>query len=166
MLWANVVKQYQHDYDGECTVIGITALRNKADVDIHNNILRSTTEAMAAVLGGCDYIGILPFDIRSDETGTLSKRIARNIHHILKHEAHFEEVANAANGAWYIEHLTDDIAKKAWKLFQDIEVKGGFCECVESGFINAELATSAKAREERLKTGEQVWVGVNKYQPA
>ncbi|PTX99051.1 methylmalonyl-CoA mutase family protein [Opitutus sp. ER46] len=115
---------------------------NKTLLDPHVNMLRVTTEALSAVLGGCDSLHIAPFDEVTGSTDDFSRRIARNVHTVLAEEFSFTQTADPAGGSWYVEKLTDELAHKAWELFQSIEAKGGYAAAVREGFLQ-KLATDA-----------------------
>ncbi|MDB5228920.1 MAG: mutA [Bacteroidota bacterium] len=94
-------------------IISETVVLHDKEKEEYNNILRNTTEAMSAILGGCDALIVNSHD--KNETG-FSRRLARNIHHILLHESYFDEINDAAKGSYYIEYLTYQFAQKAWEL--------------------------------------------------
>ena len=118
---------------------------------------------MSAAVGGANSIAVIPFDAAVKENNEFSERIARNIQVILKEEAYINKVADAAGGAYYIEALTDSLAAAAWKLFQEIEAKGGFISCIESDYIKKELELAYAEKEKAIASGNMVLVGVNKY---
>ncbi len=137
MLWKLILTQYQVEDAEYMSIHSITSSNNLTNTETHLNILRTTTEAMSAIMGGCDSLSVLPYD----KSINFSERIARNIQHILKEEAFLDKVKNPADGSYYIEQLTDEIAKNAWTLFQEVEKKGGFLSCLESNFIKDEINT-------------------------
>ncbi|MCO6498790.1 MAG: methylmalonyl-CoA mutase [Vicingus serpentipes] len=137
-LWKLVLEQFQVSDTESMYIHSETTPSNFSSEDVHTNILRTTTEAMSAILGGCDSLMILPFD----DTIHFSNRIARNIQHILKEESFLDKVNNPADGAYYIEQLTDEIAQKSWSLFQKIEKEGGFLGVLENNFLKKELKKS------------------------
>ncbi|WP_421773507.1 methylmalonyl-CoA mutase subunit beta [Gracilimonas sp.] len=138
---------------------------NKSQSDAHNNMLRTTTEAMSAAIGGCNSITVHRYDEHFSEDSGFSSRIARNIQLILQEEAYLNKVADPGAGSYYIEMLTDSMAQKSWELFQQIESKGGFYEALKSGFIQELVTASRKEKLEAYKEKKKVMVGVNKYQP-
>jgi methylmalonyl-CoA mutase len=91
-----------------------TDLKSLNKENENNNILSNTTEAMSAILGGCDYLIINSHDILKEET-SFGKRIARNVHHVLSYESYFNEIQDAAKGSYYLEYLTYHLAKNAWE---------------------------------------------------
>ncbi|PCI96115.1 MAG: hypothetical protein COB15_11355 [Flavobacteriales bacterium] len=135
-LWDIILEQYQVT-DTTMDIHSETTITKNSEEDNNYDILRNTTKAMSAIIGGCDSLTILPHDDSETNIG-FSNRIARNIQHILKEEAFFDKVNNPADGAYYIEELTDKIASKSWTFFQEIEKKGGFLACIDKGVIKNE----------------------------
>ncbi len=116
----------------------VTSEWNKTVYDPYVNMLRTQTEAMSAILGGTDSLTVEPFDIAFRKPDEFSERIARNQQLILKEEAYFDKVADPAAGSYYIENLTNLIAEHAWKLFVEIEEKGGFLVIAPFRFYSKE----------------------------
>ncbi len=143
-----------------------TARWNKFRQDAYNNMLRCTLEGMAAVLGGCDSLTVEPYNSRYGETDTQSRRIARNVHAILREESYLAKVADPAAGTYFLESLTYSLAQEAWKMFQTVEAQGGYRAARRSGFVQEEIAKVRTERENAIRQGKQVLVGINKYQPA
>lgn len=164
ILWEQVLAEYNVSTHAPY-ITAETPLWNKSKTDAHNNMLRSTTEAMSAALGGCDAITVHRYDEHFAENSSFSSRIARNIQLILQEESYLNKVADPGAGSYYIEVLTDSLAKESWKLFQKIEQKGGFHECLRSGFIQEMIATSRQEKITAYQEKKKVLVGVNKYQP-
>jgi methylmalonyl-CoA mutase len=128
-------------------------------------MLRAALEAMAAVLGGCDTLTVEPYNARFAEPDALSRRMARNVHAILREESYLAKVADPAAGAYYLEHTTYALAGRAWELFQAVEGQGGYWAARRNGFLRREIETVRAQKEAALRSGEQVLVGVNKYLP-
>lgn len=154
----------QYNTDLPLHIHAQTTQINTSSLDAYNNMLRSTTEAMSAVLGGCHSLNIFPYNFIYEESNEFSNRIARNQQHILKEESYLNKMADASAGSYYIETLTDALAEKAWEQFKEIEKRGGFIACLQSNYIQDLIAADARATEEKIKTGETVLVGVNKFQ--
>lgn len=131
--------------------------------DPYVNILRNTTEAMAAIIGGTDTLVVQPFDAAHKAANDFSERIARNIQIILKEEAYFDKVADPAGGSYYIDNITDTIINESWKLFLDIETKGGFLQCLKDGIIQKQIKEVAIKRTDRIATRKDILVGTNQY---
>lgn len=140
-----------------------TALNNKTIYDYNNNILRATNEAMAAVIGGCDALYVHPYDVLFKQPNDFSARIARNIQLILRYESHLDKITDASNGSFYIDNLTDEIARKSWELFKDIEAKGGWLACISTGYLQDTIKQQAEATLAAVESGKQTVLGVNKY---
>jgi methylmalonyl-CoA mutase len=141
-----------------------TAQLNKSSLDAYTNMLRTTTEGMSAVIGGCNSLYILPFNEGMVEYNDFSARIARNQQHIYKEESYLNKVADIGAGSYYIESLTDELCQKSWERFKEIESKGGFVVCAKNGFLQEMIAKDAEKKLQDLKDGKLVLVGVNKFQ--
>ena len=140
-----------------------TSRWNKTVYDPYTNILRATTEAMAAVLGGADAVTVSAFDDSYKQPDETSLRLARNTQLLLKHEARMGRVADAGGGSYYLEALTDFIAREGWKRMQTIERDGGYRRVRAEGFISLALGRSIAAREKSLALRQRVLVGTNQY---
>ncbi len=133
-LWKLILEQYKVT-DLTITIHSETSSSKLSEEDKNYDIIRNTTKAMSAIIGGCDSLTVLPHDT-TETSIDFSNRIAKNIQHILKEEAFFDKVNNPADGSYYIEKLTDEIANKALQLFQEVEEQGGFLACIDNGFIS------------------------------
>lgn len=140
-----------------------TSVWSKSVTDAHTNLLRATTEAMSAILGNVDGVLIDAYDKEFNQTSHFSSRIAANIVTVLKEESYFGKVANPADGSYYIEEVSTQIAEKALELFKAIEASGGFFIAFENEHIQTQIA---QIRQEKIKLISQrrlSLVGVNKY---
>jgi methylmalonyl-CoA mutase len=140
-----------------------TSLWNKTVYDAHNNLLRATTEAMSAAIGGADSITVGAFEEPFRRPGSSSSHLALNTQLILRDEAHFDKVADPAAGAWYIEWLTDQVAREARRLLDQIESDGGLAAAIKSGFVEQTLAKSRQAKAAAIAQRRRVLVGTNQY---
>ncbi|PQJ16967.1 methylmalonyl-CoA mutase subunit beta [Nonlabens tegetincola] len=147
----------------EAYITASPSLRNKSLLDYNVNMLRTTTECMSAVLGGCDTIYNLPYDAFFNKENEFGTRIARNQLLVLKDEAYFDKIHNAADGAYFIEDLTKQLAEKANNLFKEVEKAGGFVQALFDGTVQRKLKESDAKEREAIETGQRVLVGVNKY---
>lgn len=165
LLWSTIVDQYHPECDCayQLKVNTVASSWNKTLYDPYVNILRSTTEGMAASIGGADSIALKPFDLVYKQEDDFSSRINRNIQIILKEESYFNKVVDPAAGSYYVENLTNSIAEHAWKLFQDIESKGGMIKLVESGEVKSEILTSCNKRNMDIATRKYILLGTNQY---
>lgn len=132
-------------------------------VDPYVNMLRVTTQAFSAVIGGVDLIETLPFDSTFSQTDEFSNRIARNTQIILSEESHLNHVIDAAGGSFYIETLTSQMVESAWSYFREIEEHGGVYRSVISGKIQSDVSGLAQKRSKDVATRKTVIVGVNSY---
>lgn len=149
-LWQIIVEQYQVSNNTPMYLHCSTSTSNLTSKDPHSNILRGTTEAMSAIIGGCDSLSVTPYNFSFEDTNEFSDRIARNVQIVLKEEAFLDKVTDASSGSYYIETLTDQIAKKTWDLFKEIEAKGGFLACLENNFIQDAIKANTNQKEEKL----------------
>ncbi len=163
ILWSKIVAEYQPASDGGTFIHCESSQWNKTIYDPYVNMLRTTTEAMSATLGGCDSLTLLPFNHAYTSSNEFSERIAKNIHIILQEESYFNKVVDPAAGSYYIETLTDQLAEKAWELFKTVEAKGGLLTCVKAGWIQDEVAKTAALKQQMIEAGSMVVLGVNKY---
>ena len=165
MLWANIVKGYNPEKECSCKMMAhaVTSTWNQTAYDPYVNMLRGTTEAMSATLGGVHSLEVLPFDYAFEQPTEFSKRIARNVELLLKHESHFDQVIDPAGGSYYIENLTKNIAEQAWKLFLEVEDKGGYVEAYKAGFIVDRVKASAAAKDKNIATRREILLGANQY---
>jgi methylmalonyl-CoA mutase len=164
-LWARVVASFHpaHGDAAKMTIYARTSHWTKTIYDPYVNVLRSTTEAMAAAIGGADSLQIEPFDEPYRETDESANRLARNTQLILKQEAWLDRSVDAAGGSYYVEVLTDSLAREAWKLLQQIEAAGGFVQYSESGALERDIAKSRADRETAVATRRTAIVGTNQY---
>lgn len=182
MLWARIVKAYDPKCDcgpacdcegqtadeiclcaAKMNIHSETSVWNKTIYDPYVNMLRTQTEAMSAVLGGTDSLTVLPFDVVYEKPTEFAERIARNQQALLKEEANFDKIADPAAGSYYIETLTASIAEQAWKIFLEIQEKGGFIVAFREGSIQAQLKTMADKRKKAIATRRENLLGVNQF---
>ncbi len=141
-----------------------TTLVNKSTIDSYNNMLRSTTEAMSASIGGANSVLVLPFDVTFSDTTDFSARMARNQQLILKDESYLNVVADISAGSYYIESLTAGLGQNAWEQFKQIESAGGLLAGLKSNQIQELIANDAEKLINEFKEGKLILVGVNKFQ--
>ncbi len=116
ILWAAILNSY--DVDIEMNIHSITKLPELPKEEAHYNILKGCTEAMSAIIGGCNTLTVLPYD----KDVNFANRIARNIQHVLKEESFFDKVINPADGTYYIEHLTNEFCQKVSAKIEKIDL--------------------------------------------
>jgi methylmalonyl-CoA mutase len=148
---------------GPLHISASTSARMMARRDPWVNLLRTATACAAAGFGGADAVTVLPFTWALGKPDEFARRIARNTHLVLQEESAAGRVMDPAAGAWFIEQLTDDLAAKAWSLFQDIEGKGGMAAALESGFVQSEIGRVAEARSKDIAVGRAQLTGVSAF---
>lgn len=165
LLWGYIVRHYVPGNDklAQTEIHSVSSLWNKTVFDSNTNMLRTTTEAMSAILGGSDSINTLPFDITYRPSDQLSERVARNLQHILKDESHLDKVTDPGAGSYYIETLTASIAQNAWDLFLKIEEMGGFVSALEKHVIFDTIGETARERYINIASRKTSVLGVNQY---
>ena len=162
-LWVTLLHAYGLPPEAALVpVFAETSSWSQTTLDAHTNLLRVTTEAMSAVLGGANALSVRPFDCLFHDPNEFSDRLARNLSVLLREEAGLGQVQDAAAGSYYVETLTDTLAREAWALFQKIEAKGGLPNAM--GLVMQELHEAAQAQFRRIANGEQVVVGTNRFQ--
>ena len=162
-LWSLVIEQYQpvHQCTKNAFVHASTSLYLQSAYDGYNNLLRATTQAASAIIGGADSVCVMPFDAAFAEAGSSSARWARNIQHLLREESYFDQLQDAGSGSYYIENLTSELGQQAWSLFQEIEEMGGVKKGIEK--LSTLTEDYDRLQKQAIAEGKKVWVGVNKY---
>lgn len=161
LLFNLIAKEYNHNFD--CHLLVSPTKRNKTLYDYNVNMLRTTTECMSAILGGANAIANLPYDALYHKDNEFGDRIARNQLLILKNESYFDKVNNPADGSYYIENLTHQLAEKGLLLFKDIEANGGFLKQLNDGIIKRKIQESADAAQNLFDSGKEILLGTNKH---
>ena len=134
--------------------------------DPYNNVVRTTIEALAAVMGGTQSLHTNALDEAIALPTDFSARIARNTQLVLAEETGITRVVDPLGGSYYVEALTQELADKAWALIAEVEDLGGMTRAVESGMPKLKIEEAAAAKQSAIDRGETVVVGVNKYAPA
>jgi methylmalonyl-CoA mutase len=160
-LFHLIAKEYNPNL--ECHLLVSPTKRNKTIYDYNVNMLRTTTECMSGIIGGADAIANLPYDALYHKDNEFGDRIARNQLLVLKNESYFDKVNNPADGTYYIESITNQLAEKALILFKDIEANGGFLKQLNEGIIKRKIQESADKEQELFDSGKEVLLGTNKY---
>jgi methylmalonyl-CoA mutase len=140
-----------------------TSERMMARRDPWVNLLRTTVACAGAAFGEAEAITVLPFTWALGRPDAFARRIARNTQLVLQAESSAARVTDPAHGSWYVEALTDDLAKAAWALFQEIEAEGGMAAALESGFIQERIARVAEKRAGDIAHGRIELTGVSAF---
>ena len=165
LLWSKIVEQYKPEC--ECPyklfINAVTSRWNQSVYDPYVNMLRSTTETMSSAVAGADSISVLPFDSAYKEADDFGYRIARNQQLLLKEESYLEKIVDPAAGSYYIENLTDQIARGAWEHFLKVEEAGGYCKALRAGMVQDEVEATARKRDADIATRKTTILGTNQY---
>lgn len=161
LLFNTLAETYNHKLN--CKIVVSPTKRNKTIYDYNVNLLRTTTECMSAILGGADAVANLPYDALYHKDNEFGDRISRNQLLILKNESYFDKVNNPADGTYYIETLTEQLAEKALELFKDIEKNGGLITQLIEGTIQRKINESAQKEQDFFDSGKEILLGTNKY---
>ncbi len=161
LLFNLIAKEYNQNWT--CHLLVTPTKRNKTLYDYNVNMLRTTTECMSAIIGGANTIANLPYDALYHKNNEFGDRIARNQLLILKNESYFDKVNNPADGSYYIESITHQLAEKALSLFKDIESNGGFLKQLNEGIIKRKIQESADKEQLLFDSGKEILLGTNKH---
>lgn len=159
LLWQNVLEAYEIK-NTKTSIHCETSTLLWGKTDNENNILRASSAAMSAILGGCDSLSITPYNFNDED---FSNRITKNIQILLKEEAYLDKVIDPAAGSYYIEHLTNTMAANSWAIFQEIEKQGGYLKAIENDFIPNLINESATKLTNEFNEGKITLIGINKY---
>ncbi|MEN8856942.1 MAG: methylmalonyl-CoA mutase [Flavobacteriaceae bacterium] len=166
MLWAKMVKQFNPKNPKSlalrthCQTSGWSL----TEQDPFNNVARTTIEAMAAAFGGTQSLHTNALDEAIALPTDFSARIARNTQIYLQDETQITRTVDPWAGSYYVEQLTEDIAKKAWELMQEVEELGGMTKAIEKGIPKMRIEEAAAKKQAKIDSGQDIIVGVNKYQ--
>ncbi len=158
VLWQLLLQEYK--LNCQANIFAEPSLRNKTIYDYNVNMLRTTTECMSSILGGADVISNVAYDAVFHKKNEFGERIARNQLIILKEECNFKN-ADFAEGSYYIEEITAEIANKALIIFKGIEKKGGFLKQLFEGTIQRKIHESDQMEQQQFVKGDLVLVGTN-----
>ncbi|MGH8649463.1 MAG: methylmalonyl-CoA mutase family protein, partial [Burkholderiales bacterium] len=165
-LWAKLMRRFDPKNPASlmlrthCQTSGVSL----TEQDPYNNIVRTTVEALAAVLGGTQTLHTNSFDEALALPSDFAARIARNTQLIIQEETHIPAVVDPWAGSYAMEKLTQDMADRAWTIIEEIEAIGGMTKAVQSGWAKLKVEACAAEKQARIDRGEDVIVGVNKYQ--
>ena len=162
ILWSIITNEHGEQID-DTIITSIPSLRNKTIKNYNNNIIRSTSECISGILGGCNFIKSIPYDSLFNEKNEFSQRIMNNQLLILKNETHLDKVSNAIEGCYYINDLIRNISEKSLSLFKKIENNGGYLESHKNGFIKEQIEQNNRLENSFYDSNKNILVGFNKY---
>ncbi len=164
-LWAGLMARFEPEdprssmLRAHCQTSGVSL----TEKDPYNNVIRTTIEALAAVLGGTQSLHTNALDEALALPTPFSARIARNTQHVLAEETAIGKVVDPLGGSYYVESLTASLASEAGKLIDEVEKLGGMTKALEAGMPQRHIEEAAARKQARIDKGEEVMVGVNKY---
>ena len=166
MLWAKLVEQFnpKHAKSMALRTHCQTSGWSLTEQDPYNNVIRTNMEAMAAVFGGTQSLHTNSLDEAIALPTDYTARIARNTQLFIQHETDICKAIDAWGGSVYLEKLTDELCEKAWKLIEEVEALGGMSKAIETGLPKMRIEEVAARKQARIDSGEEVIVGVNRYQ--
>jgi methylmalonyl-CoA mutase len=163
-LWARVVEACGGSpTSGAMRVHARVSKRVLAHRDPYVNLLRNTVACYAAGLGGAEAVTSVPFDAPIGLPDAFSRRIARNTVHLLQREAHLNQVVDPAGGSWFLDWLTDQVAEKAWGIFQAVERGGGMLQAIRSGWVAQQIDSAFAPRAKNLARRKEGITGVSEF---
>lgn len=160
ILWETLLNEYDLK-SSSAHIFTQPSMRNKTLYDYNVNMLRTTSESMSAILGGSNSVSSISYDAVYHKSNEFGERIARNQLLILREESYLKEAQNFANGSYYIETITHQLAEKALDIFKQIEKGGGFLKQLKAGTIQKKISESAALEEEKLTAKKIVLLGTN-----
>ncbi len=164
LLWSSLIDAFGGDEDAKKIFIHArTSYNNQTVYDPYVNMLRTTTEAFSAVIGGVDSLHTNWFDETIGLPDEFSRRIARNTQIILNEESHLNQLIDPVGGSYFVENLTDEITRKSWAYFQEIEKRGGILRALESGFIQEEIEKTVSEKRTNFAKRRTTQIGINAY---
>ncbi len=167
-LWAKIVSEFnpENPKSSMLRTHSQTSGWSLTEQDPYNNVVRTTIEAMAAVFGGTQSLHTNALDEAIALPTEFSARIARNTQLIIQEETGITKVVDPWGGSYMMEALTQEIADKAWELIEEVEQQGGMAKAIETGLPKLRIEEAAAKKQARIDRGDDVIVGVNKYQLA
>jgi methylmalonyl-CoA mutase len=166
MLWAKIIKQFnpKNPKSMALRTHSQTSGWSLSEQDPFNNVTRTCIEAMAAALGGTQSLHTNALDEAIALPTDFSARIARNTQIYIQEETKITKAVDPWAGSYYVEYLTEQIAKKAWKLIEEVEELGGMAKVIETGVPKMRIEEASARKQARLDSGQDILVGVNKFQ--
>ena len=166
MLWAKIIKQFnpKNPKSMALRTHSQTSGWSLSEQDPFNNVARTCIEAMAAGLGGTQSLHTNALDEAIALPTDFSARIARNTQIYIQEETQITRSVDPWAGSYYVEYLTQEIAKKAWKLIEEVEELGGMAKAIETGVPKMRIEEASAKKQARLDSGQDILVGVNKFQ--
>ncbi len=167
MLWAKIVGRFnpQNPKSMALRMHCQTSGWSLAEQDPFNNVMRTGIEALAAVFGGTQSLHTNALDEAIALPSDFAARIARNTQLYLQEETDITRAVDPWAGSYYVEYLTDRLARRAWELIEEVEEQGGMTKAIEAGLPKRRIEEAAARKQARIDSGKEILVGVNRYRP-
>ncbi|MEM3856110.1 MAG: methylmalonyl-CoA mutase family protein [Saccharolobus sp.] len=165
-MWAKIMKEWFNAKKPESMMLRFHTQTGGAELTAQQpeiNIIRTTLQALAAVLGGTQSLHVNSYDEALGLPTEMSAKIAIRVQQVIGYESGVADVVDPLGGAYYIEWLTDEIEERAWKIIDQVEKMGGMIKAIENGYPQAQIAESAYRLQKRIEEGDLVKVGVNMF---
>lgn len=164
-LWSKALSAFEiiNPESAKMSVHSVSVLWNKSTYDPYVNVLRTSTEAMSAIIGGTDSLCLTPFNMTYQMPNEFSERIARNQQLLLKEESFLDKVTDVSAGSYFIENLTFELIQNAWDLFIEVEEKGGYIAALRQGFVQDSIEKEAEKSKLAMATRREIVLGNNQY---
>ena len=164
-LYAKAIEAFDNSskHNAKAYILAQSSKWNKSIYDPYVNMLRTTTETMSAAIAGAEIICVDNFDTAYDNDSIFARRISQNQQIVIKEEAHFDKVVDAAGGSYYIENLTDELINNVWELFIAIENEGGYKVHLETGKVKTEIEESSEKKLLNVATRRLNVLGTNQF---
>jgi Methylmalonyl-CoA mutase, N-terminal domain/subunit len=164
IIWAQIVKEFGgSDEEGKADIYARTSYFTKTIYDPYVNMLRTTTEAFSGAVAGVNEMMVAPFDEPIRSSDEFSRRISRNTQIMMQEEFNLLQPIDPAGGSWYLETLTDQVARQSWEIMQKLEAQGGILKALKVGMIQEKVEEVLEKRFKNLATRADRAVGTNMY---
>ena len=177
IIWPQLVRAYNPNIEEDSSLLeihihGSSSLYNKTIFDSYSNVLRGSTESMAAIIGTCDSFSANPYNINNQNKkfrpamdNERGERLACSMQLIHRYESYFDKVIDPAAGSYYLENLSDLIAKKAWAYFQEVEQEGGLLKMIRNSKLAEKIKSISKKKLEQVASSKITVIGTNQFPP-
>lgn len=164
ILWANLCSSF--NVESDLFILSESSLRNKSAMDKYNNIIRTTFESAAGIFGNSDAVMVHPYDDLFVEEKEMSLELGFKQQFILREESFLNQYIDPLKGAYFVENLTEQLAKQAWEIFQRFEANGGYIENLNNNAIQEMISASANKEQQLFNDNKLNLIGINKYPKA
>ncbi|GAA5028773.1 methylmalonyl-CoA mutase [Marivirga lumbricoides] len=160
-----IMSAYEHEGSAnEIIIHAQTSKRSKSVLDFNVNLLRNSTEAMSAILAGCNSLWVEPHDASLGKSKETFKRIALNVSSILKEEAYLDKIVDPTSGTYYLDNILNTLEQKAWTQFLELENKGSYSALFKDGYVKEKINADEQAMAKAVAERKEIFIGANTFQ--